>query len=158
MIYICDIWSIDPEIEFDEKWAIARHMKLQSNNPGIVQHEELSPSEPLFARAKRGEIDFRKEYVPRFIEEIADHQESTKALDYLVQADKDGKNIALICSCDNENECHRSIIGGILQGMGAKVSGLTRDYSFYHRMLFETQGRLEQEYLYWRETALKEMP
>ena len=41
------------------------------------------------------------------------------------------KHICLICFCPEEALCHRSIIGGMLQGAGLEVKGLSRDYSYY---------------------------
>ena len=42
------------------------------------------------------------------------------------------KRICLVCFCDEEGLCHRSIVGGMLQGAGLEVKGLMRDYSYYY--------------------------
>lgn len=105
----------------------------------------LSPSEDLFFKylqmATNGmwnENSFRTVYVPRFLRDIKQSDEARQALNMLYQADKHGVDIMLCCFCKDERLCHRSIIAGLLQGVGANVrlaSGT--DYSGYWKQYKE---------------------
>lgn len=126
MISIKSISNINYE-DYDKIFAIVRNMK--NKNEHIAQANVLSPSYDLLNTAKSLEKDgmwnkdtFNSVYVPRFIEELRSSEAAKKAFDYLVGMDAEGHNVALGCFCVNEDTCHRSIVGGILKGMGAKVS------------------------------------
>ena len=58
--------------------------------------------------------------------------EAQEALNILLERSKTS-DIMLACYCGNETICHRSIILGILQGMGA-MSYNAADYSKYYGM------------------------
>lgn len=123
---------------YDETWAIVRSLK----NPirGVVQVTALSPSMDLFFRyqrmAKAGEWNadsFQKMYVPQFIREMKQSREAQEKINYLINADREGKNICLVCFCSNESLCHRSIIAGFLQAMGCHVQlDTNQDYRRYY--------------------------
>lgn len=118
--------------DYDEVWAIVRSLKY--GNPRIRHVPELSPSWALFKtymrlrdEGKWNEDTFRTVYVPQFLKEMRG-REQQKLMNELFNTKK---RIALVCFCELEWLCHRSIIGGMLQGAGAEVKGLSRDYSFY---------------------------
>lgn len=123
--------------DYDEVWAIVRSLKSKSD--ALKQVTELSPSTDLFFRyrnlVKDGQWNkdsFDKIYVPQFISEIRSSSIAVDTLGYLYQQDKMGKNICLVCFCTEEELCHRSIIAGLLQGVGANVVTDTgNDYSHY---------------------------
>ena len=125
--------------EYDEVWAIVRSMKNKSDK--IKQVQALSPSLDLFFKyqrlAKAGEWNeqtFRDIYVPQFLHEIK-NDEAYAYLNQLFFADKAGKNICVVCFCPNETMCHRSIIAGLLQGVGCNVQTETgNDYTKYYKM------------------------
>lgn len=136
MIYIGNIRDVHPG-EFDETHAIVRSYKGQSD--WIIHTPELSPSWDLFSKfqelKKAGNWNqdaFVKIYTPQFLTEMQSEQ-AEKKLNELYYKDRDGKRIALVCFCPNEDMCHRSIIAGMLQGAGANVSLKTPvDRSYYY--------------------------
>jgi len=118
-----------------ENWAIVRSF---NGKAGVQWHPELSPSSNLFGwylkLKKNGEWDesaFLSSYVPTFLKEIAGNPTAKEALNTIYFADKEGRNIALGCFCENEATCHRSIVAGLLQGVGCNVRA-TDDYSHYY--------------------------
>ena len=135
MITVTNIRNVN-NAAYDETWAIVRSLK----NPGKMNHvPELSPSWALFKKylrlkdaGKWNADTFKRVYVTTFLKEMAG-TEAQKKLSELIELDKHGKKICLTCFCHDEALCHRSIIVGILQGMGIPVQGVKRDYSEYGR-------------------------
>lgn len=118
---------------YDEVWAIVRSLKY--TNPNIKHVPELSPSWGLFKKylnlrnkGQWNEETFRTVYVPQFLKEMRAPQ-CQKLLNKLANTKK---NICLVCFCPEEELCHRSIIGGMLQGAGVEVNGLEKDYGHYY--------------------------
>lgn len=129
------------ESKYDEIWAIVRSMKSSSNK--IKQVTSLSPSLDLFFKyrslAKNNNWNkktFQEIYVPQFISELKTGPEKGyELLNQLYFADKAGKKICLICFCGDEELCHRSIIAGLLQGVGCDVkTEKNTNYSKYFEM------------------------
>lgn len=96
--------------------------------PNVKIIDELSPSRDLYTwymlKRDRKEWDyqcFNDYYVPRFLKEMSSQQDSKDRLNQLWELDRQGKTILLICACQEENMCHRSIIAGILHGVGCNV-------------------------------------
>lgn len=121
---------------YDEVWAVVR--SLRSNN-GITQVQALSPSWDLFNQYRElrdngnwNANTFKEIYVPQFLKEM--HSKQAKdMLNELSWCDKQNYNICVVCFCKDEELCHRSIIGGLLQGVGRNVVGLKQDYSYYYK-------------------------
>ena len=136
MIAIKNIREVRNDGEFDQIWAIVRSMK--SKSAFIRQVEELSPSLELFLEYQRlkkagqwNRAAFETICVPRFLKEMHGPR-AVDALNMLYQLSRKDKKIALCCFCPDEALCHRSIVAGLLQGVGADVrldSGA--DYSRY---------------------------
>lgn len=131
MITICQISQLK-YANYDEVWAIVRSLKYA--NPNIRHVPELSPSK-LFCwyrqmkeEGRWNEETFQKIYVPQFLKEMRGEKQQ-KLLNDLAQTKK---HIALVCFCMEEEVCHRSIIGGMLQGAGVEVAGLARDRGYYY--------------------------
>lgn len=142
MIYIGRVGSVDAS-KFDECYAIVRSMK--SPIEGFQQLAALSPSWELFKGYRRlvearqwNRGSFERYYASTFLSEIKASPEARAWLNRLYQAsEQDGKKIALVCFCADETLCHRSIVGGMLQGAGANVvfaSGAMKDCSKYYSM------------------------
>lgn len=138
MISIYNIREVKPG-QFDEVWAIVRYYKGKSN--WIKQIVDLAPSQYLWAKYQRLKLDknwnadsFRSIYLPMFLQEMKT-EAAKQRLNELYVADKEGKDIALVCFCTEESLCHRSIIGGLLQGAGCNVYAPSgSDYSkYYHQ-------------------------
>ena len=136
MIKITSIRNIKPE-EFDETWMIMRSLKKPIKNTKQVVN--LSPSTSLFFKVQnlKKENKWTKEtfnsfYVPLFLQELSNNSEAIRLLNDLYIQDKQGKNICLACFCSNEELCHRSIIAGLLQGVGCNIiTDTNNDYSSY---------------------------
>lgn len=144
MIAVKGIRQLRKADSYDEVWAIVRSLK----NPiaGVKQVTALSPSRELFwkylelERQKQWNAkSFREIYVPQFLAEMASDPENYSAenprkwLNELYRLDKAGKNICLVCFCEDETLCHRSIVAGLLQGAGCNVqTEIGNDYSAYY--------------------------
>lgn len=132
MVTICQLSQVN-YADYDEVWAIVRSLKY--GNPRLRHVPELSPSWALFKQYMRlreegkwNEDTFHKIYVPQFLKEMQG-KEQQNLLNELFATNK---HICLVCFCSEEELCHRSIIGGMLQGAGLEVKGLSRDYSYYY--------------------------
>lgn len=104
--------------------------------PNVKVIDDLSPSKELFtfylSNKQRGTWDmdtFLKRYVPRFLKEI-NCEDGRDRLNELWQLDRAGKTILIICTCQEENMCHRSILAGVLASVGCNVQ-VEGDLSFY---------------------------
>lgn len=127
---------------YDEIWIIVRSLKNGIPQIGNCYHvPQLSPLWDLFRDycdwSKKGiwnEKCFMERYVPRFLKQM--HSTEAKYwLNLLYNKSKEGKNILLVCFCSNEKLCHRSIVCGLLQGVGSITSA--DDYSHYYQMYKE---------------------
>ena len=123
---------------YDANWLIVRK---PDEMPDFVKHEPLlSPSPGLFRLYREafhaGRFDrsfFENVYVPRFLSELIGNKEALALLDQLARRSGE-EDILLACYCEDETMCHRSIIAGILLGMGADIE--TRaEYIRYHEDL-----------------------
>ncbi len=109
----------------DEKWWIVRKLDRPL---GSARHvSELSPSPELFKEYRRvyhqGMFDdayFQNVYVTRFLKELSVNKEALQLLKILCK-ESERKTIVLSCYCENEKLCHRSIVAGLLLGMGAVI-------------------------------------
>ena len=125
---------------YDEVWFIVRSLKNGLPKPLTETQQyyhvpQLSPSWDLFkdyyswANAGIWNKDcFMERYVPRFLKQMKE-EESKQFLNALYFKAKT-KNILLVCFCQNEELCHRSIVFGLLQGVGAETNG--NDYRHYY--------------------------
>ena len=134
MIFIGNIKDVK-EGQYDQTFAIVRSYKGKQG--WIKQMSELSPSWDLFMKY-RDLVDknqwnrraFQEIYVPQFLREMHEPL-GRESLNFIYRLSK-AQNIALICFCTDEDVCHRSIVAGLLQGVGANVvlpSG--KNYSHY---------------------------
>lgn len=143
MIYITN--RFDEKLnneEWDYNFAIVRSISKKAPlRAGEEQVSVLSPSSELFGwyynLKKQGlwrDDLFVTGYVPRFLKEMHS-QEARDMLNKIYLLDKQGKKIALTCFCTNEAGCHRSIIAGLLQGVGcAVITSSGTDYRKYYDM------------------------
>lgn len=79
---------------------------------------------------------FHKDYVPKFLKEMK--LNATTTLNMLYKLDKLGHNISLGCFCKDESLCHRSIVAGLLSGVGCNVvtdTGML--YNEYYKLFKE---------------------
>ena len=129
--------------KYDKVFLIVRSAK---SHKYIEQVQELSPQPSLFSLYRRleksGKWDkdaFDNIYVPRFIYDLKHSPNAMEKIKELFYADKAGMNICLCCYCSNEVICHRSIIAGILQGLGCNVAITSgNDYSYYYEIYKQT--------------------
>lgn len=145
MISVKNIRSVAEK--YDEIWAIVRNMKF--NDASMKQITTLSPSKELFFKyrdmVKRGtwnQKSFQEIYVPIFIQEIIGSKSALRSLNELYLLDKAGREIYLVRFCQDETICHRSIIAGLLQGVGCNVTTETGiDYTTYYKQYIELKKR-----------------
>lgn len=126
MITITNIRNAQKDA-FDEVWAIVRSLK--SKSAYITQVPELSPSWSLFKTYFKliddgnwNKQTFETIYKPQFLSQIANDPAASKKLTELIQKDKAGKKIALVCFCTDPTLCHRSLIAQMLTNYGVKVT------------------------------------
>ncbi len=110
-----------------------------------VQVVALSPSKKLFKKYRTayhsGEFNknwFDKIYVPQFIKDLSENMEAVSILENLCDKSKT-KDIFICCYCEDEKLYHRSIIAGILLGMGADIETneeYLKYYKCYSTLLF----------------------
>lgn len=112
---------------------------------------ELSPDQRLFRkfinyRTKYGfhQSEFDSWYLDDFLQSAVRNPEFVKDIDKLVDKSLNqlpGEDAALICFCPNEIMCHRSIIGGILKGVGAEID-CSDDYIKYYYKFLHTADKM----------------
>lgn len=127
-----DVKNLDCEV-----WYIVRslgNLKLDEMHKHVP---ELSPNSRLFFRylnvKKMGAWNrgwFDTNYVPAFIRQMKHDENAQAKLQELVSR-SETEDIALVCFCNDEALCHRSIVGGILMNLGAKCDEHIRDYNHY---------------------------
>lgn len=116
---------------------------LMQSNVHIV--DELAPSKDLYTfyllckdRGTWNYGTFAKQYVPVFIHEMSSQVDSRDKLNELWSLDKQGKTILLVCACQEEHICHRSIIAGLLHSVGCNVTSAfgtnISEYDKYYEM------------------------
>ena len=123
--------------KYDENWLI---VCKPDDIPEFVKHVPLlSPSYDLFRKYRdayhAGLFDqnfFDKVYVPRFLQELSENAEALALLQYLTKESRE-KDIMLACYCEKEKMCHRSIIAGMLLGMGAEIN-TKQEYRKYYEL------------------------
>lgn len=129
--------------ETDVTYAIMRSVKSVTLEYCTFQKEELAPSDTLFQRyyamkqaGHWNKDSFENIYVGQFLYELVRNKQAINALNFIYNLSKSGANIELACSCVNEELCHRSIIGGIFLGFGAKIE-CNPDYMKYSKLYFQ---------------------
>lgn len=126
-------------------WYIVRRLGDEPLPLVYLHVPDLSPSDELLDEYKAlrdaenwNSYTFSTIYLPKFIKEMT-AETAIEKLEYLVKASRE-KDIALFCFCKTESLCHRSIIGGILKGMGADID-CSDEYVKYYRMYQEELAR-----------------
>jgi Uncharacterized conserved protein len=124
--------------KFDIKLQIVLSIK-QGLKTGFIHVPHLAPSEGLYSVTmyKWKKLKFTKEekermrvgetgtwwdlYKERFIKEANESDKFKRAYKRLKEHLDSGRNIILICYCDDVTRCHRSIIGEMLVNDGYNV-------------------------------------
>lgn len=122
--------------------------------PNVKVIDELSPSHDLFTwymlRRQKGEWNmntFVNDYVPAFIRGIITNEDAKNRLNELWNLDRQNKTVLLVCTCQEEEMCHRSIIAGILHGVGCNVisafgNNISR-YDIYYKLYREEEKKIK---------------
>lgn len=142
MIHIVNIAEMSKDI--GENWMIVR--APDELLPYAKHVPELSPSPALFEEYRKvylagtfGEDFFDHVYVPRFLKDLSTSDKALALLNELTKNSPD-KNYYLGCYCENERLCHRSIIAGILKGMGATIDTKDEYLKYYQMLMTLRQG------------------
>jgi uncharacterized protein YeaO (DUF488 family) len=88
-----------------------RYIKKENEN-WDAWYRELAPSRQLWHDYfKSNKIDW-SQYRERFIEEMMDNPKSIELIHWLskFENNSNNNNTTLICFCENEKNCHRSIV------------------------------------------------
>jgi uncharacterized protein YeaO (DUF488 family) len=87
-----------------------RYIRKENEN-WDAWYRELAPSRQLwYDYFKSNKIDW-SQYRERFIEEMRDNPKSIELIHWLSKFENhNNNNTTLICFCENEKKCHRSII------------------------------------------------
>ena len=86
-----------------------RYVK-KGNETWDAWYRELAPSRQLwYDYFKSNKIDWNQ-YRERFIVQMRDNPKSTELIHWLSRFENVNNNITLICFCENEKSCHRSIV------------------------------------------------
>lgn len=155
-------------LQYDELWFVMRSMdwfykdkktgKINQKNyqllmqPNVKIIDELSPSRDLFFwylnqknKGKWNMDTFMSGYVPFFLEQIHSDRDAKDRLNELWKLDRAGKHILLVCSCQEEQMCHRSILAGLLHGVGSNVQSAfvnnISQYDIYRTMYCEIENK-----------------
>lgn len=138
MIKIGCIAQINSD-DYDEVWWIVRVPQKEPVNEKHVP--ELSPSKQLFKdyrdvfhAGRFNEEYFLTVYVPQYLRELVANKQAMHILN-LLHEESLRKSIILGCYCESEMLCHRSIVAGILLGMGAEIETEEEYIKYYY--LFE---------------------
>ena len=137
--------------EFDSVWLIVRSAKNAAwllSRPNVYQVKNLSPSMELLSawlrwdKSRRHSYDEKLEhfvtfYAPNFIKEMRQKIGAMIMLNKL--KDEADKNIALVCFCQNEELCHRSIIAAICKYNGMDIKTVN-DAGIYLNRYFKRKG------------------
>lgn len=105
----------------------------------ILDMRELAPSESLLGKeAALKQIgawtpkNYSKTYAKEYLKELVNNPKHKIVLNELYRRSKDGEKIALACTCEDPDMCHRSTILGLLQAVGCETIG--KEYSPYWLM------------------------
>ena len=147
----------DPKL-FQKDHVLATVRKIMKPNAKFEPHSECSPSQKLLYTyldlKKQGNWNqqtFDEIYLPRYLKEQASNPTALATMANLLS--KDTSNMGAFCYCGNESLCHRSILGGILQGNGKQVEGLEGDYSKYAEQFAKTYEEIHHKPLDFSEYA-----
>jgi len=95
--------------------------------PQVKHLPDLSPSQTLFFEylnwVRAGEWNqekFDTDYKPTFETELK-NSNAQNWLNKIADDSKNGRKIALLCFCPDENLCHRLIVGKALEKLGCQV-------------------------------------
>lgn len=107
-----------------EFWMIARK---PSQSKHVIHVPELAPSRVLFQhylylreQGSWNQESFDMVYAPWFLRDFKESPKAMMLMNYLCLMDE-RKDIELLCWCADEKKCHRSIIAGLLKGIGASI-------------------------------------
>ncbi len=127
----------DVSTDYDENWLVVR--SLRAVPPHAIQEPRLSPSRLLLYKyldaKSEGKFNgewFQQVYVRAFLSELFSDRANMELMDRLYR-DSFTKNILLACFCADEALCHRSILAGLLAGVGARIE-CDAGYLKYYRM------------------------
>lgn len=147
MLRILNMKDLDPN-QADYCVCIMRSNRFLRK--GIKHMPQLAPSWDLFnkylAWQKAGEWNkdvFNSVYVHEFINGLCS-KEARDALNWLWAQSYLSKEVQVGCTCPDESMCHRSIVGGILEGTGASVVYSTDACYKYYYDIWVATDRLKQ--------------
>jgi uncharacterized protein YeaO (DUF488 family) len=87
-----------------------RYVKKEKEN-WDSWYRELAPSRQLWYDYFKSNKIYWSQYRERFIEQMKDNPKSIELIHWLAKFENnDNNNVTLMCFCENEKSCHRSIV------------------------------------------------
>jgi uncharacterized protein YeaO (DUF488 family) len=105
------------------KLFIARVPMPRMDKMGWKWASKLAPSNDLLYSFKKGLINW-EQYYSRYMKEVIYNPACVDALNTIYNHLKAGEDITLICYCNDENICHRSILGKYYNKLGVNIISL----------------------------------
>lgn len=146
---------------FNELWLCSKlslyltdkkpeNFKEHTHCPDLAPSSELQDiHETLRRKGQWNEDKLKYCFAPQYIKEMLS-ENCRAALNTLYNKVKQGNVIALAFGCEeDERLCPRSIIGGLLQGVGLTVvnsQNIVVDYKYYYDKYLEIKKYMEVEY------------
>ena len=116
MIYTGNLNDVNSDLTVDEIWYVVRSIKPFKQISGVISKHVpvLSPSLDLFLKKEKyrkkcmwNKKTFDTWFKPLFLKEIINNSEAMNLINELSTTDK---RILLVCYCEREDMCHRSIL------------------------------------------------
>lgn len=135
------VGSVDEMDSNYENWMIVHSCEPEQVPTYAKQVKELSLSDELFKEYRAAvhanvfTIEWFDEiYIPHFLEDLSKNTKAKFLLKELCEKSNE-KDIFLVCFCQEERLCHRSIIAGILLGMGADIETSVEYLKYYDQFM-----------------------
>ena len=145
MLYITSFKNVR-KMDYDRAFAIVYSMinvpfELQDKQLECLAPDRILYSWYLSVRDNPNEWNentFKQTFAEKFVYSLVRNRDAMRCLEILKGVSHLDMKVALCCFCKNECLCHRSILAGILKGMGANVkTDFDVDYSCYYEMFLK---------------------
>ena len=121
MIYTSYISNLKNIPDNYYKLIITRYNKINPKNFNNCFHAAvLSPNEQLLKEFKNGEISYQ-EFYDRFLKQVYNDNFAKDVIKKILDYDRKDLNVVLLCYEKDLKDCHRCIVGKILERNGGRV-------------------------------------
>lgn len=141
LLFLCSVKDIDKYLElykFDILLHITRYTK-KGVHVGFLHVPQLAPSQSLFSKTNNVWKKFKMSqddakylrniksndwfdlYKRDYLYQIKNDKEMQRYIARVMQRLDEGKNIMMVCYCEDYHRCHRSILGEYIREKGYNV-------------------------------------